>query len=135
MGRFFCIFLKLIPKIFMKNLNYIGCFIVGILFFSSCITTKQIFPIGGKYSSSEKGYFLQINADSTFTYSIVFHGSLLSKCSGNWELNSKKDHIQLICQKEFELEELTATYMKERVHVFKVKNNQFIQRKLRLSKE
>lgn len=89
----------------------------------------------GVYSTNESNYKLQLNTDSTFIYSIGFSGSLIAKCSGIWNYNSNKNSISLNCQKEFELEELTNTYMTKRNHVFNSRNNKLIQGKIKLHKK
>jgi hypothetical protein len=114
----------------MKDSIMFSFFLLGMTLVHSCHATKNIQQIEGKYYTSEKDYSIQINSDSTFTYSTGY-----SKCSGIWSLNSTKNAIKLVCQKEFELEELTNTYMKKRIHEFKIRNNQLKQGRIKLNKK
>jgi hypothetical protein len=104
-------------------------FLMGMTFVNSCHAIKNIQRIEGKFYTYEKDYSIQINSDSTFTYSTGY-----SKCSGIWSLNSTKNAIKLVCQKEFELEELTNTYLGKRIHEFKLWNNQLKQGRIKLYK-
>lgn len=108
-----------------------------ILILHSCSVNKQFRTIEGNYAANEKEFnnYLKIYSDSSFIYSIGFSGSLISKCSGKWNLNNKKDSIILNCIKQDQFEALTSTYMKQRTNKFKLSNNKLKDGRLILKKE
>lgn len=103
----------------------------------SCAMNKPLQNIEGEYATREKkfNHYIEISNDSTFVYSTGFLGSLISKCSGKWKLNNKKDTIELLCEEKDPLETLTSTYMEKRINKFKILNKKLINGKLILHKQ
>ena len=101
----------------MKLLAYVMflCMLV------SCKTQQNI-ELKGDYSSSDytSEYNLVLNDNKTFTYSIGFNYSIISKCKGDWEYSDHKDFLILKCKDESLLDGMASTYMKNRVNKFKI---------------